>query len=1122
MFAFIDNIKINIKDYKEKIKENNDLKDKKILDENGNEMEFIKSKKNKFKSHFRLKPNNNDNSMTLWHKNWENIFSFDSEKCYKHDDMIKKNRRADVDLNETTIIEFQNSKIEKIDVDNRKKDWTLVNKKIIWVINGNNSIMIEELKNSKRIFIEFINDIWKYESFKSYEEIYIDVKDNIYKINPNNVKSNMIDVQNPISKEMFIDKLKKKEEIFEKDEIFQTNIYVKQNGAGNGKTYGIVQLIQDDDFNHYDTFIYLTKQHSAVNVINEEIEDQQKRGLLDNIEFVDKIVDNKKHKIIVKNKNNNKIKNIIIATFDSFIYALGDKQKEGCNKFIEMANSIIDDELRCSKNGNIKYASKNITLNKKLLLIGDEMQDLSIEYIKAIIKITRDRYVDFYGVGDLLQSISIEKNSFDFLYNNELPKNAINVKKYEPINICRRFNDIKLIKFVNSMVPFNKYNLKSIKSIEPNNKTNNEADNDNCLKIINGKSIYSNERNNDKIEKEINKIMKCYIKEVEENKLSPNDFLIITPFTSKNPFVDTLNTEIRNYWKKKYNDDKYIKYSYFHKSETGTSIDLNISKNSTRIVSIHSSKGDGRPVVFVIGLTEHAIRIFSNEKDNLIYDSMIHVALTRMKKRLYIRLENNNDDIHRKITNFLKKNNIDEDIIPEMKILKKIKLKTIFSNIQKQNNYYNICNDKIIKFTKYGKFIETEKKQKELIDMKHHCIRFVIFCSILDINILNENKNENEFKKQQLFQIINNFINKKIEYIDDTKDYYSKLYDDNYNEKNIPILVYGNNKGDYFKYTNILKDNIKNIRKKIKNFIEKNKNIELTKLETIILFFLIELSDKGKYSIFPISDLYDIIDIYEKSEKTEKEKYIQTHYNDLEFVNCLYNKINNKYNNLKWLYNHTVIYNGNTEHYKISNKFNYIAYNNDILIIFYIKPQFSSLNYNETILENIFDIHLIQNIKKETKNYKRFLNKKIISYVLTFDDNEPYLIDWNISTNKNLIFENDKIIKDILKENIYNEYKKYNDNIYLFFKYYFNKFKNKEPIKIIKNIENEYSKVKDNYIGKYVEYIDELFKNIKFLIKNKSEEDKLEIINRYINKDYFIEEINSLIKETIKDFLDCD
>ena len=76
-----------------------------------------------------------------------------------------------------------------------------------------------------------------------------------------------------------------------------------------------------------------------------------------------------------------------------------------------MVNSLISDEvLSCSESGTVKYAG-SIRLNKHLLLIGDEMQDLTVNYAKAVIRIMRDWYVDFYAVGDRLQSISIERNA---------------------------------------------------------------------------------------------------------------------------------------------------------------------------------------------------------------------------------------------------------------------------------------------------------------------------------------------------------------------------------------------------------------------------------------------------------------------------------------------------------------------------------------------------------------------------------------------------------------------------------------------------------------------------------------------------------------------------------------
>ena len=62
-------------------------------------------------------------------------------------------------------------------------------------------------------------------------------------------------------------------------------------------------------------------------------------------------------------------------------------------------------------------------------------------------------------------------------------------------------------------------------------------------------------------------------------------------------------------------------------------------------------------------------------------------------------------------------------------------------------------------------------------------------------------------------------------------------------------------------------------------------------------------------------------------------------------------------------------------------KLNLIGYDENIVIISYIKPQFNSLNYNEILVNSIFDTYLINNVKKNDKegniseNYKRFYGK---------------------------------------------------------------------------------------------------------------------------------------------------
>ena len=53
-------------------------------------------------------------------------------------------------------------------------------------------------------------------------------------------------------------------------------------------------------------------------------------------------------------------------------------------------------------------------------------------------------------------------------------------------------------------------------------------------------------------------------------------------------------------------------------------------------MTIHSAKGNGREVVILLNMCEKSLKIFSKNEINLIYDSFLHVAVTRCKHQLYI------------------------------------------------------------------------------------------------------------------------------------------------------------------------------------------------------------------------------------------------------------------------------------------------------------------------------------------------------------------------------------------------------------------------------------------------------------------------------------------------------
>jgi hypothetical protein len=1125
---------------------------------NNHELCFANGKK--VKPYFRHK-NSEDTGgypMSTWHCEWQSNFPITEVVFNKINDKQIKERRADVFLNDNFVIEFQHSKINAEDVNNRMYDYKFHNKEIIWVVDGNGSILVKELNYSKRIYLEFTSDYWKFESFINCPYVYIDINSYIYKIIPKNIKSYMIDVQLPVTKDIFINNMLNNIIIFNDDEPNQSNLFIKQQGAGNGKTFGIIQMLQSNDFKHYKYFIYVTKQHSARFVIFSELKKQIENGNLKNLRLVSDLEECEKNsvstkKYIVKflNLTTNNYCEIIIGTIDSFMYCISNKKISDIDKFQGIVNSIIDNHIETkTKNGTISYGGMNIILNKETILIGDEFQDPTNNYAKAIIQIMRDRYIDAYVVGDKLQSISIENNAFTYLLDNHF--SHTNKTIFDFTNICRRFNNKTLIEFVNYVIPFDKFNLPTIKLCE------NLPDNKDSLVIFEGEEFNNYKENECKINDEVDKIMKHYINEVILNNREPNDFLIVTPFTHKNPLVDALELAINIYWSNIKKDNNFTRYAIFHKSEQGTSIDLSESENSTRIVSIHSSKGDGRNVVFVIGLDEQSLKKFSGESENLIYYSLLHVAVTRMIQKLYIYFVNNSDHIARKIKNYLYEKNI-TNIKPNFKIYNSVNYKDLSEELKKD---FKIIKENIIDNAKLENLYE-ENENKQIIDMSHHNIRYsgALINTLMQI-ITDENKNKNKDVKKQIKAILYNITQIGITVTDTWKGYNILLKD-----RSIPILKITDKGLEYIKYFEIIVNIANNILTKIKKIINSQNNEILCPIECVVLYYMIETSKQGNYTDITILEIYNIIDIYNKSfdsnlknhetcickkcfyenifeNKTSKilsmQQYISSHYENINNVSSCFKEFCKKFPNVNWLYKHPVNFYGKNVDYKIYKYFELIGYDENNVIICYIKPQFNDLNYNDTLLKSISDVFLLKNIKKNNQqndetndqpnddNFLKFYNKRITTVIFTTDKDKPYYIVWTNEDNEDLIYKNIVFIKNIFENKLFEKYKTECKSIYYFYKYWRENIPNQisSPLKVIEFIIDKYNEIKTNNSIKSKEFpyfISDFFNNIKFLIEYcKDKEERKKILQKYDEDNFFIENLENKIKYSINRFLKDD
>jgi hypothetical protein len=411
-------------------------------------------------------------------------------------------------------------------------------------------------------------------------------------------------------------------------------VYFNQRGAGCGKTYESIQLL--NKFKNKKVIIYLTKTHSAKEVIYGELKEQYSSKQIHKITILSETLD-KKYKIVIKREDTNEEFTILIGTIDSFTYTIYDKsiQINNLDPFNDIVNKIHEGKIVT----NINYGNTSIHINYETLIIIDEAQDLGKNYMEAFITIVNKTKADLYIIGDKLQSIWNTNNIYTCIEEADITK----ITKSDGINKVMRFHNEQFKYFVNSLVPYHKYNLPKVEQI-CDRACKYEHESIIPYTIFEVPSTFRTDIDDMYII--ISKIKTYICQEITKYDYKPNNFMFIFPILKKNTFAQILSLELNNFWTEKYN--KRDKYVFLHKSEPGQIINLKESENATRILSIHTSKGTGCEVVFLLGVTEHSLNIFSRQTDNIVYNSLLHVAVTRQKKAIYVGIENNNDDICRR------------------------------------------------------------------------------------------------------------------------------------------------------------------------------------------------------------------------------------------------------------------------------------------------------------------------------------------------------------------------------------------------------------------------------------------------------------------------------------------
>jgi hypothetical protein len=346
--------------------------------------------------------------------------------------------------------------------------------------------------------------------------------------------------------------------------------------------------------------------------------------------------------------------------------------------------------------------------------------------------------------------------------------------------------------------------------------------------------------------------------------------------------------------------------------------------------------------------------------------------------------------------------------------------------------------------------------------------------------------------------------------------------------------------------------------KNIKNDIIPN----FCPFESVILQHMLDIKNDGTFADIKITDVYNIVDIYNHSYQTntnghqtclcdksfcvEKadvvvnnninslKEYLHQHFDKVKYIEKCIDAFHEKYPTINWLYQHVVKYNGNSKNFKLWRKFTLIGYDNERVIIAYIKPQFNGLNYNEILMDSIYDTYLVKNVeqyetvegvKTITENYKRFFGKKITTCIFALDKKDPYYINW-IDDGINLIDANSALIKESIYTYLKEHYILENNGIYYFYNYWRRNCPEDQKgagnfVAFLLDKYNEIKSERETDKKKFPAYVDEFLNSVKLRVDMYDEKrQKKTILANYDNKNYFMTELDKKLDGSIKRYLD--
>ena len=517
-----------------------------------------------------------------WHKRMQNLFPNDWLEKYSSN----RNNRADV-LNEQhkLVLEVQNSYCQNCE--EKTNAWKDNGYNVIWLFNGKHAEVDPclDLGMCQKI-ITITEKISKLVVF-----IYVD-DEHVYPIQTSSFRKYTSKVE-PISMNLFVSKFIDGTVQNIVPNIEKITVYIRQDPPGSGKTFSMTRKAIDNT--EYKTVIILCQHHSPNAVIKQQI--QQHTGW-----------ECEEYNKAFKFKQDERI--ILIATMDSLMHTLSQGNCENSrDQFSGKAKYVSNNGCRLTPLGNCTLKNETIRFCCKTWIIVDEATKTPSDgYMSALYELITETGSDLHICGDVLQSTNEGEN---LMKNCKTYFKDVNLVLEEG-NEVRRFG-VAGTDLLNRLIP---YEMLGVQRPIPHPYAPTDTD------------IFCHKY-------DVNNFLHHLKNDIHELGLKPNDIIVVCVPTYDEKFLD-LHEKINNLFCVDETQSGWN--AYLHKSEEGKPVDLSLSENSVRMVSIHTSQGDGRKLVYVVGISRYNIEKYVRDDPdhNIKYWSFVNVALSRMKRRMRI------------------------------------------------------------------------------------------------------------------------------------------------------------------------------------------------------------------------------------------------------------------------------------------------------------------------------------------------------------------------------------------------------------------------------------------------------------------------------------------------------